>query len=55
MHSDLDTAKVKMILCTLNISPEHTSEMNYDELSKGDKLAVKDVIGLSFDERYVWK
>lgn len=37
------------------ISPEHTSEMNYDELSTGDKLAVKDVIGLSFDERYVWK
>lgn len=37
------------------ISPEHTSEMTYDELSKGDKLAVKDVIGLSFDEKYVWK
>lgn len=37
------------------ISPEHTSEMNYDELSKGDKLAVKDVIGLSFDKKYVWK
>ncbi len=37
------------------ISPEHTSEMTYDELSKGDKLAVKDVVGLSFDERYVSK
>jgi len=37
------------------ISPEHTSEMNYDELSKGDKLAVKDVIDLSFEENYVWK
>ncbi len=37
------------------ISPEHTSEMNYDELSTGDKLAIKDVIGLSFDENYVWK
>jgi predicted Zn-dependent protease len=37
------------------ISPEHTSEMTYDELSKGDKLAIKDVIGLSFDENYVWK
>lgn len=37
------------------ISPEHTSEMNYDELSTGDKLAVKDVIGLSFNENYVWK
>lgn len=37
------------------ISPDHSSEMNYDELSTGDKLAVKDVIGLSFDEKYVWK
>lgn len=37
------------------ISPEHTSEMNYDELSTGDKLAVKDVIGLSFNENFVWK
>ena len=37
------------------ISPEHTSEMTYDELSTGDKLAIKDVIGLSFDENYVWK
>jgi predicted Zn-dependent protease len=37
------------------ISPKHSSEMTYDELSKGDKLAVKDVIGLSFDENYVWK
>lgn len=37
------------------ISPEHTSEMTYDELSKGDRLAVKDVISLSFDGKYVWK
>jgi hypothetical protein len=37
------------------ISPEHNSELTYDELSKGDKLAVKDVIDLSFDEKYVWK
>ena len=37
------------------ISPEHTSEMTYDELSKGDKLALKDVIDLSFEENYVWK
>ncbi|MDP2365059.1 MAG: matrixin family metalloprotease [Ignavibacteria bacterium] len=37
------------------ISPEHTSEMTYDELSKGDKLAVKDVINLSFEDNYVWK
>lgn len=37
------------------ISSDHTSEMTYDELSIGDKLAVKDVIGLSFEETYVWK
>ena len=37
------------------ISPDHTSEMTYDELSKGDKLALKDVIDLSFEENYVWK
>ena len=37
------------------ISPEHTSEMTYDELSKGDKLAIKDVIDLCFEEEYVWK
>jgi hypothetical protein len=37
------------------ISPGHTSELTYDELSSGDKLAVKDVINLSFDEKYVWK
>lgn len=37
------------------ISPEHTSEMNYSELSNGDKLAIKDVIDLCFDEEYVLK
>jgi len=37
------------------ISPEQTSEMMYDELSKGDKLAIKDVIDLCFEEEYVWK
>jgi len=37
------------------ISPKHTSEMTYDELSKGDKLAIKDVINLCFEEEYVWK
>lgn len=37
------------------ISPEHTSEMTYDELSKGDKLALKDVIDLSFEDNYVLK
>lgn len=37
------------------ISPDHTSEMTYDELSIGDKLAIKDLIDLSFSEKYVWK
>lgn len=37
------------------ISPEHTSEMTYDELSKGDNLAIKDVIDLCFEEEYVWR
>ena len=37
------------------ISPEHTSEMTYDELSKGDKLAIKDVIDLCFEDEYVWR
>lgn len=37
------------------ISPDHTSEQNFDELSIGDKLAIKDVIDLSFSESYVWK
>lgn len=37
------------------ISPEHTSEMTYDELSIGDKLAIKDVIDLCFEEEYVWR
>ena len=37
------------------ISPEHTSEMTYDELSIGDKLAIKDLIDLSFSKRYVLK
>lgn len=37
------------------ISSEHTSEMTYNELSSGDKLAIKDVIDLSFEEEYVWK
>lgn len=37
------------------ISPEHTSNLTYDELSRGDKLAIKDVIDLCFEEEYVWK
>jgi hypothetical protein len=37
------------------ISPEHTSEMNYDELSQGDKGAIKDVIALGDKEIFVRK
>jgi hypothetical protein len=37
------------------ISPDHLPEMTYDELSKGDKLAIKDVINLTFEDNYVWK
>lgn len=37
------------------ISPQHSSEMNYDELSNGDKLAIKDLLDLSFEDVYVWK
>lgn len=36
------------------ISPEHNSEMNYDELSAGDRLAVKTLLDLSFNKKYVW-
>ncbi|GIK22808.1 MAG: matrixin family metalloprotease [Ignavibacteriaceae bacterium] len=36
------------------ISPEHNSEMNYDELSTGDRLAVKTLLDLSFNKKYVW-
>lgn len=37
------------------ISSDHTYKMTYDELSKGDKEAIKDVIDLGNDEKYVWK
>jgi hypothetical protein len=37
------------------ISPEHSAEMNYEELSKGDKMAIKDVISLGIEDNYVWK
>ena len=37
------------------ISPNHTAELTYDELSIGDKLAIKDAINLSFEDKYVWK
>ncbi|NWF51060.1 MAG: matrixin family metalloprotease [Ignavibacteriaceae bacterium] len=36
------------------ISSNHTPDMNYSELSKGDKLAIKDAINLSFEEQYVF-
>jgi len=35
------------------ISTDHTSEMTYDELSLGDKGAIKDVISLGEEEIYV--
>jgi predicted Zn-dependent protease len=37
------------------ISSDHTSEMTYDELSQGDKEAIKDVIALGDEEIYVRK
>lgn len=37
------------------ISPDHTSEMTYDELSQGDKSAIKDVIALGDEEIFVRK
>jgi hypothetical protein len=37
------------------ISSDHSSKMTYDELSSGDKEAIKDVIDLGNDEQYVWK
>ena len=37
------------------ISSDHSSKMTYDELSRGDKEAIKDVIDLGNYEQYVWK
>ena len=37
------------------IDPEHSGEMTYDELSRGDKEAVQDVIDLGNSGLYVWK
>lgn len=37
------------------ISTEHSPDLTYDELSRGDKLAIKDLIDLSFKQNYVWK
>ncbi len=37
------------------ISDEHTADMNYNELSRGDKEAIKDVISLGDEEVYAWK
>lgn len=35
------------------INPDHTPDMNYAELSRGDKEAIKDVISLGDEELYV--
>ncbi|HQF43499.1 MAG TPA: matrixin family metalloprotease [Ignavibacteriaceae bacterium] len=35
------------------ISSSHTPDMNYDELSIGDKLAIKTLLDLSYDKKYV--
>jgi len=37
------------------ISSDHSSKMTHNELSRGDKEAIKDVIDLGNDENYVWK
>lgn len=35
------------------ISSDHTPDMNYDELSIGDKLAIKTLLDLSYNKKYV--
>jgi hypothetical protein len=37
------------------ISSDHKSEMTFDELSQGDKSAIKDVIALGDEEIYARK
>jgi predicted Zn-dependent protease len=37
------------------IDPDHSAEMTYDELSRGDEEAVQDVIDLGNSQLYVWK
>jgi len=37
------------------ISPDHSPKMTYDELSRGDKEAVQDVIDLGNKNQYVWR
>ncbi len=37
------------------ISSDHTVELTYDELSTGDKLAIKDLVNLSIEEYLVWQ
>jgi predicted Zn-dependent protease len=37
------------------IDPDHSPDKTYDELSRGDKEAVQDVIDLGNYEQYVWK
>jgi len=37
------------------IDPDHSAEKTYNELSRGDKEAVQDVIDLGDSELYVWR
>jgi len=37
------------------IDSDHSGKMTYDELSRGDKEAIEDVIDLGDNEQYVWK
>ncbi len=37
------------------IDPDHSAEMTYDELSRGDEEAIQDVIDLGNSQLYVWK
>jgi hypothetical protein len=37
------------------ISSDHTYKMTYNELSRGDREAIKDVIGLGSDKQFVYK
>jgi len=37
------------------IDSDHSGKMTYDELSRGDKEAIEDVIDLGENELYVWK
>jgi len=37
------------------IDPKHSGKLTYDELTTGDKEAVRDAIDLGSNEQYVWK